>query len=378
MLSEIFSSDEQRMLQEDLFDIPEDLHDWSLIRERGLVIFGAGLHGRAITEALLREGIQPDWIIDNNSKYWNTTWLDIKILPATSLRQAGNRFVLLTGGFIREMRNECLRAGIRNYLLPRNLPCSLITGGSMGLTWREMDENTQLAELSHLWGDETSKEVYKNYLSWQLTCNNKYFKGYNWDDVYFPRDLPINYNYFVDVGAFDGDTLRDWIKKTNFVYEPDNYRYDGFEPGALQVEKMKMLIEKLPDCYRRHIHIHEMALGNQQGQINLSGELCSVALGASAESESGTFNIDRLDSVLQGQCPTVIKADVEGSELALLEGALATIKRCRPSLAISIYHKPADFYELPLWIHNLNLGYKLYMRHYHPVFSDTVCYALPE
>ena len=74
----------------------------------------------------------------------------------------------------------------------------------------------------------------------------------------------------------------------------------------------------------------------------------------------------------------MIKADVEGSELALLEGALATIKRCRPSLAISIYHKPADFYELPLWIHNLNLGYKLYMRHYHPVFSDTVCYALPE
>ena len=69
MLSEIFSSDEQRMLQEDLFDIPEDLHDWSLIRERGLVIFGAGLHGRVITEALLREGIQPDWIIDNNSKY---------------------------------------------------------------------------------------------------------------------------------------------------------------------------------------------------------------------------------------------------------------------------------------------------------------------
>ena len=55
----------------------------------------------------------------------------------------------------------------------------------------------------------------------------------------------------------------------------------------------------------------------------------------------------------------LIKIDVEGFEQNVLNGAYETIKKCRPTLLISIYHKPDDFFEIAPMIKQWNLGYKL-------------------
>ena len=54
-----------------------------------------------------------------------------------------------------------------------------------------------------------------------------------------------------------------------------------------------------------------------------------------------------------------ITADVEGSEINLLEGAINTIKTQKPILCISIYHKVSDYFDIIPWIANLNLGYEV-------------------
>jgi hypothetical protein len=70
-----------------------------------------------------------------------------------------------------------------------------------------------------------------------------------------------------------------------------------------------------------------------------------------------------------------IKMDIEGSELGALNGAEAAIRRWRPKLAISLYHRPEDFFSIPLWIDGLALGYKLYLDHYTIHSEETVLYA---
>jgi FkbM family methyltransferase len=72
---------------------------------------------------------------------------------------------------------------------------------------------------------------------------------------------------------------------------------------------------------------------------------------------------------------TYIKLDVEGAEMEALKGMKETIVNYKPRLAICIYHKPADLWELPLYIHSLNPDYKLYIRQHHPV-HETVLYAV--
>ena len=57
-----------------------------------------------------------------------------------------------------------------------------------------------------------------------------------------------------------------------------------------------------------------------------------------------------------------IKMDIEGSEGEALIGAEETLKKFRPKLAISIYHKFSDFYKLPLLIKKINPEYKIKVR----------------
>lgn len=72
-----------------------------------------------------------------------------------------------------------------------------------------------------------------------------------------------------------------------------------------------------------------------------------------------------------------IKMDIEGAEPLALKGAINTIKKFRPKMAIAIYHSLDDMVNIPLWIHNLNLGYQLYIGHYKIHAEETVLFALP-
>ena len=73
-----------------------------------------------------------------------------------------------------------------------------------------------------------------------------------------------------------------------------------------------------------------------------------------------------------------IKMDIEGGELAALQGAEQTIRRFRPVLAISAYHKADDFISLPAFIEGLGLGYRFYLDHFTIHREETVLYARVE
>ena len=73
-----------------------------------------------------------------------------------------------------------------------------------------------------------------------------------------------------------------------------------------------------------------------------------------------------------------IKMDVEGAELATLRGALDTLRRFRPKLAVCLYHSPEDFYTIPRFLKELDLGYRFYLEHHYMNNWETVLYALPQ
>ncbi|MGC9196055.1 MAG: FkbM family methyltransferase [Syntrophobacteraceae bacterium] len=82
-----------------------------------------------------------------------------------------------------------------------------------------------------------------------------------------------------------------------------------------------------------------------------------------------------IDHVLPGFKPTFISMDIEGAELEALEGAQRTIRANRPDLAVCVYHAPDHLWEIPLYLHGLDLGYKFYLRNYTSFVSETVLYS---
>ena len=72
-------------------------------------------------------------------------------------------------------------------------------------------------------------------------------------------------------------------------------------------------------------------------------------------------NITRLD---------YLKMDIEGAELEGLKGARSAIARFKPKMAISIYHKASDMWELPAYIKSIRPDYEFEWRHYPVNIAD--------
>jgi FkbM family methyltransferase len=70
-----------------------------------------------------------------------------------------------------------------------------------------------------------------------------------------------------------------------------------------------------------------------------------------------------------------IKMDIEGSELDALMGGRVSINRFRPKLAISLYHKPNDIFDIIKYVKNNFPFYKIYIDHYTIHQEETVLYC---
>jgi hypothetical protein len=84
-----------------------------------------------------------------------------------------------------------------------------------------------------------------------------------------------------------------------------------------------------------------------------------------------------LDDLLLGQSTDFIKLDLEGGEIAALNGAAQLIARCRPVLALSYYHRPQDLWKIPQLLRKLCPNYRFFLRQHFFNSFDSVFYAVP-
>ena len=90
------------------------------------------------------------------------------------------------------------------------------------------------------------------------------------------------------------------------------------------------------------------------------------------------FASTSLDDYASGRLNRVdfIKMDIEKAEMSALSGAERIIKEFKPRLAISVYHKPEDLWQIPLKLKALNPAYELHFGHHSPILWESVVYAV--
>ncbi len=71
-----------------------------------------------------------------------------------------------------------------------------------------------------------------------------------------------------------------------------------------------------------------------------------------------------------------IKMDIEGSEIDALKGAMNVIDRFRPTMAVCVYHKLTDFYEVPRLLKGIHEDYKIYFGHSTVHGDESVIFAV--
>jgi FkbM family methyltransferase len=224
-----------------------------------------------------------------------------------------------------------------------------------------------------LLADEESRREYLVQLSYLLSAMDALEvarpPAREW---YFPRELvPLSpEEVFVDCGAYDGDTIVDFLETCGGSYA----RILAFEPDPLAFERLRDFVGKLAPAMRSRIDLRQAAVGAEAATLRFAGGGTPV----SRVAKEGSLAVEcvPLDAALEGSRPTFIKMDIEGGEEGALQGAAQAIRAHRPILAICVYHLQADLYRVPLLIHNISHCYRLFMRRLGND-GDLVCFAIP-
>ena len=186
-----------------------------------------------------------------------------------------------------------------------------------------------------------------------------------------PNILSHNGNLsYVDGGAYDGDTIIDFISSRG-----EFSQIWGIEPDSYNRVRMENRLSMLyPGSILSKISIVPKVLWRSTDGIgfNESGNMGS-SISPNSSSRYDSISIDNLLSGTDSN--TLIKLDVEGAEMDVLAGAMKTTHRLRPTWAISAYHNPNDLVDIFSWLERTKQGYKYGLRCYGGDGSDLMIYA---
>ena len=179
-------------------------------------------------------------------------------------------------------------------------------------------------------------------------------------------DHYIGKGAFIDAGCLNGDTSALFVK-----YSKGNYtKIIAFEPDEVS---FKQCLARAGTGEIKNMEVIQAGLGKETGVARFY----ETHSGNSAVSESGDAEIQivALDEVVKEEPVAFIKMDIEGSELAALQGAANTICRNKPLCAICAYHKPGDVLVIMEYLKQLVPEYRFAIRHYSSFTYETVLYA---
>ncbi len=379
----------ERELDELLSESLEDAsrraeHHLSLRDGDALALYGAGTLGQLVLEGLRRVGVPVVAFADDTPEKQGQTIAGLPVMsPREVVSKYGEKSV-----FAVTILNQMLRfleakrrlqsatgARVISFLsLAWKYPKTFLPHYQFELPQQVLENAKDIRRAFQLFDDEESRRQFVGHLRLRLRLDYEALPESSKGD-YFPSDvvspLPPDAT-FVDCGAFDGDTVRRFLEHQRGSFG----QIYAFEPDEKNCRKLGQYAATLGDEAAPRIHIFNAGVSDHRARVRFNS---TGNMGASF-SDTGETEVEvlPLDEVLKNAGSALyLKFDVEGAEWEALKGAERLMKDARPILAISVYHQPDDLWQLPLYVHSLGLGYRLYLRTLGEDGMDVICYAIP-
>ena len=174
-------------------------------------------------------------------------------------------------------------------------------------------------------------------------------------------------DYIIDGGAFKGETSF-WLLSKGarkiYAFEPDSYSFSILFKNIKRNKVSDKIIPVKKVLSNRIGNFSIYATSDGNSIINEEGN--KTVEGITLDSFVGKEGLNKLD---------FIKLDVEGAELEILKGAVETIKRLKPKMAISVYHKPEDITTISKFILEILPEARFYLSHKSYDCCETVLFV---
>ncbi|MFA6294287.1 MAG: FkbM family methyltransferase, partial [Victivallales bacterium] len=289
------------------------------------IIYGIGNTGRKIHQALKVQGITPAAFIDRSARAGQDLEGIPVYLPDTPLTDRKSPVII--GVFNRD--KDAYTPAIAEHLNELGY-LSVIdfetffqkhhTGLPESIFWLARPEfhlshSTEIKDACDIWADPRSREIYITQMLHRMGEVFTILPEPDWGDAqYDPEDVPLlpaPYN-FMDIGAYDGDTLES-LRRRNKVLN----KVVCFEPDMRNFRKLAERVSR-NGPFAREIQLIPAAVGDVCQTLNFTADGTEAA----SFSAAGSVSVPAvsIDSVSYGFEPNYIKLDIEGHEESALKG----------------------------------------------------------
>ena len=217
---------------------------------------------------------------------------------------------------------------------------------------------------SHL-SDEQSKKVFENIIRFELSGDLNYCFQCETDKDEAFSILGLGENEsFLDLGAYRGDTVEEFLK-----YAKSYNKIVAVEPDKKTFNKLQNYSKNVENCITLNNAIWSenttLTFDSDKGRgasLKTSGDEISAICVDHIFGEYGNF--------------TYLNIDIEGAESEMLKGAFKSLQN-KPKLCMAAYHRSEDIFDLINKINEINSEYKIFLRHHpHISFWDTNIYCI--
>lgn len=325
---------------------------------RPIFLYGTGNGGDKILAALERYGVSLTGVFASDGFVRSRTFHDFPVQAYSDvIARYGNDIVVLLafGTTLPEVRAFIEILNDRHLFYIPDVP---LYGGALFDRACVTEHWDSIMAAGELWADADSAMLYQDALWFRWTGAYRYLMRTTnpVDDLRILfANCPIA--TLLDGGAYRGDSAA--VFCTAF---PNLHTIWAAESDAKTYQKLCTYAETES---RAVVHPLHTALWERDGEIHLSASASrgSGIAGKNHRAKDTTVPCASID-VLRKNCGAFdcIKLDVEGAEWQAISGAVHTLSTERPSLVISLYHRTADLWALPLKIHELLPEHRLYLR----------------
>lgn len=342
-------------------DLPEypvvrDLWDEIKNESRPIVVYGMGNGADKLFSRLNEIGVTPADVFASDGFVRGHSFRGIRVKSFTEIKETyGDFLILLSFASNREEVLEMLTNIDKNYDL--RIPDMPVAGVDEYFDKEFYNENYAAIKAAYdTLADEDSRSAFAAVVRYKLEGKMSYLEGAfsTVPELYsvMPRE---NIRTVLDVGAYNGDTLREM--KCHF---PSLSRATAIEPDPKTYKRLLKYVSSESDIAVSPINAGAWCEDSEGVFQSSSNRNSSISSTASYESKDAAVRLLRVDSL--GFSPDYIKYDVEGAEREALIGSYETIREHKPTLLISLYHRSRDVFELVNYVRENHPYYKLTLR----------------
>ncbi len=360
---------------QEFYEAPESIRDFVLHLKtkwegyKYVCIWGIGNLGRPTAAALQEHNLKVDFYCDNDRQKWGKEYDGIRCLSIEELEKIKEEtLIIICARAYKEIFKQLSELGYPH------LDRVFMNKFAIREYLKELGKDTLLSKIKkvlELCGDERSKKIFCQIISEWLNNESGDLSDICTNDQYFCEDiLQLNDNeVFADCGAYNGDTLREFFKVKGYQFN----KMILFELSRNNFQALERYMEQLDEDVKGKIEVYNKGVSDRIAEIWYE----ELDEGSSEENVGNVKGfLTTIDETCRDKKVSYIKMDIEGSELAALRGARQCILENKPKLAVCLYHKPQDMWEIPLMIKEMLPEYKIYIRHHTDLLNETVCYAV--